>query len=130
VNKLPKVLVVDDSSFTHKILRTQLAGTGIDIVGDAANGEEALAIYDKVLPDIVLLDCIMPVMDGPATIAEMMKRTPRPTIIMLSSLGSETNVTRCLELGARSFIQKPFNRDGLLTVFAALGFHITEEVVS
>lgn len=118
----PRLIVVDDSKFTHKVLQTQLDKTGVEIVGNAMNGAEAVELYDKLHPDIVLLDCIMPVMDGPSAIAELMKREPRPVIIVLSSLGCEENVVKCLQLGARTFVQKPFDRTALVTAFRALGF--------
>lgn len=103
-----RLLIVDDSWVLRKVLRETLSQRNdITIVGEAANGIEALATILQVNPDIILLDVEMPTMDGMTTLQHLMIHTPTPTI-MLSSLSKEGS-TRCfdaLKYGAVDFISK------------------------
>lgn len=104
-----RVLIVDDSAFMRQALTKILSeGRGIEVVGTASNGIEALAGIKSLHPDVVTLDIEMPQMDGMATLEAIMGRNPMP-VVMLSSLtqrGAEMTI-RCLELGAVDFIPKP-----------------------
>ena len=104
-----KILIVDDS----KMIRKGLAGifeasTSFEVIGEAADGNEALAAIKKLHPDVVTLDVVMPEMDGLTTLKHIMIECPRPTV-MLSSLtqdGTETTFD-ALRYGAVDFISKP-----------------------
>ena len=104
-----KILIVDDS----KMIRKGLAGifdasNSFEVVGEAADGKEALAAIKKLQPDVVTLDVVMPGMDGLTTLKHIMIECPRPTV-MLSSLtqdGTETTFD-ALRYGAVDFISKP-----------------------
>ncbi|MBU0942995.1 MAG: chemotaxis protein CheB [Proteobacteria bacterium] len=108
INSPVKLLIVDDSWVLRKVLRETLAQReDIKIVGEAANGIEALGIILQVTPDVILLDVEMPTMDGMTTLQHLMIQTPTPTI-MLSSLSKEGSA-RCfdaLKYGAVDFISK------------------------
>lgn len=103
-----KLLVVDDSWVVRKILRVALSHRDdVKIIGEAANGIEALEMILKLQPDVILLDMEMPMMDGMTTLQHLMILTPTPTI-MLSSL-SKTGTARsfdALKYGAVDFISK------------------------
>lgn len=103
-----KLLIVDDSWVLRRVLRETLSQRDdIKIVGEAANGIEALGIILEVRPDVILLDMEMPTMDGMTTLQHLMIHTPTPTI-MLSSL-SKRGSARCfdaLKYGAVDFISK------------------------
>lgn len=103
-----KLLIVDDSWVLRRVLRETLSQRDdIDIVGEAANGIEALGTILQVKPDVILLDMEMPTMDGMTTLQHLMIHTPTPTI-MLSSL-SKKGSARCfdaLKYGAVDFISK------------------------
>lgn len=103
-----KLLVVDDSWVVRKILRVALSHRDdVKIVGEAANGIEALEMILKLQPDVILLDMEMPMMDGMTTLQHLMILTPTPTI-MLSSL-SKTGTARsfdALKYGAVDFVSK------------------------
>lgn len=107
-NSPVKLLIVDDSWVLRKVLRETLSERNdIKIVGEAANGIEALGIILQVTPDVILLDVEMPTMDGMTTLQHLMIHTPTPTI-MLSSL-SKKGSARCfdaLKYGAVDFISK------------------------
>lgn len=104
-----KILIVDDS----KLIRKGLAGIfeasdSFEVIGEAADGKEALAAIKKLHPDVVTLDVVMPGMDGLTTLKHIMIECPRPTV-MLSSLtqdGTETTFD-ALRYGAVDFISKP-----------------------
>ncbi len=104
-----KVLIVDDSAFMRYAITHHLEGNPkIQVVGSARNGLEALDLIPKLNPDVITMDIEMPQMDGLTTLREVMKRFPRP-VIMLSSLtqeGSEATIT-ALTIGAVDFVPKP-----------------------
>ena len=103
------VLVVDDSAFMRKMVTQILSDAeGIQVVGQAINGIDALAKIEKLRPDVVTLDVEMPQMDGIAALREI-NRTHKLPVVMLSSLtqaGAATTL-QCLELGAVDFVGKP-----------------------
>lgn len=108
-NDPTKVLVVDDSKFIRKTIRSIFESDDeIEVVGEAANGIEALEKIAEVDPDVVTLDVNMPEMDGIATIKHVMIKSPRPTV-MFSTLTSEgaTETFDALRYGAVDFLQKP-----------------------
>ncbi len=103
-----KTLIVDDTAFMRKALAEILSGrNGIEVVGVARHGREALEIAESLDPDVITLDVDMPVMDGLTTIKHLMVRKPRP-VVMVSGLADHGNVTlEALRLGAVDFFPKP-----------------------
>ncbi len=109
VNKQIRVLVVDDSAFMRFTISKHLNEfPDIQVVGTAADGKEALELIPRLEPDVITLDVEMPKLDGLSTLSEIMKRFPRP-VIMISSLTSEGTLetVRALTFGAVDFIAKP-----------------------
>ena len=105
-----KVLVVDDSAFMRKLIADMLSQeSGIEVVGTARNGKECLEKAQCLHPDVITLDIEMPVMNGLATLSNLINIKPTPKVIMLSSLTHEGAVEtiKALELGAFDFIAKP-----------------------
>jgi two-component system chemotaxis response regulator CheY len=111
-----KVLTVDDSRVTLKILRKLLADTEFDIVGEAGQGQEALEQYRQTSPDLVILDIVMPDMDGVQILDGIREIDPGARVVMVSSLGTKEKVMECLEKGAKSFLMKPYEKEDLLQV--------------
>ncbi len=109
-----RVLAVDDSAAMLVIIGTYLKGSMYDIVETARDGKTAVEKYDRLRPDIVLLDVVMPQQSGPETLREILKLNPTATVGMVSSFGTEDVVNDCLRTGARGFLNKPFSRDDLL----------------
>jgi two-component system chemotaxis response regulator CheB len=107
-NKQIRVLVVDDSAFIRRAVIKMFEGNpDIRVIDVASDGEMAIGLIKKLRPDVVTLDIKMPVLDGLAALARIMKECPTP-VIMLSSLterGGE-NTLKALELGAVDFIDK------------------------
>jgi len=113
-----RVLVVDDSAFMRFSITQHLNGrAGIQVIGSARDGQEALELIPTLQPDVVTLDVEMPRLDGISTLREIMVRFPRP-VVMLSSLTREGAVTtiQALTLGAVDFITKPERQLDIQTV--------------
>ncbi|HTQ05221.1 MAG TPA: chemotaxis response regulator protein-glutamate methylesterase [Polyangiaceae bacterium] len=102
-----KVLIVDDSAFNRRSIAEILSTSpSIEIVGRAADGEEALRMVSSLKPDVITLDLEMPKMDGFTFLRILMSRTP-VSVIVISSYSQKENVFKALELGALDFVAKP-----------------------
>ncbi len=102
-----KVLVVDDEASIRRILETRLKMAGYDVV-TAEDGEEAIELFNKTNPDIVILDVMMPKMDGYGVTREIRRVSDIP-IIILTALGDVSERITGLELGADDYVIKPFS---------------------
>ena len=102
-----RVLVVDDSAVNRRAITTRLTASGeVDVVGRAADGNEALRLAYELKPDVITLDLEMPGMDGFSFLRLLMASRPAP-VIVVSSYGQKENVFRALELGAVDFVAQP-----------------------
>ncbi|MFE1172817.1 response regulator [Streptomyces sp. NPDC058773] len=102
-----RVLLVDDEELIrHAILLILRHADGIEVVGEAGNGEEAVRLAAESRPDVVLLDVRMPVLDGLSAIEPLIALAPKPQVVMLTTFGDEENVTRALRAGATGFLLK------------------------
>ncbi len=102
-----KILVVDDEASIRRILETRLSMVGYEVI-TAADGEEALEIYHHQLPDLIILDIMMPKLDGYGVCQALRKETDVP-IIMLTALADVADRITGLELGADDYMVKPFS---------------------
>jgi two-component system chemotaxis response regulator CheB len=106
--RLIKTLIVDDSAFVRKVIREILSGSPyIEVAGVAKNGEDALAMVEKLNPDVVTCDLNMPELDGVSFVKEQFSRRPLPIIILTASPQDTEHAIKALEAGAIDFIQKP-----------------------
>jgi len=108
-NKKIRVLVVDDSTFMRKVLETIFNGDEqLQVIGQAKDGREAVALADSLKPDVITMDINMPHVDGLQATAEIMTTNPRPIVIVSSeSREGAASTLRALELGAIEFVAKP-----------------------
>ena len=104
------VLIVDDSEMNRDLLMRRLGKMGYRLT-QASNGEEALAVLNRQSFDLVLLDIMMPVMDGYETLERMKNNvdTRRIPVIMITALDDIDSAVRCIDMGAVDYITKPFN---------------------
>jgi pilus assembly protein CpaE len=110
-----RVVVVDDSEETRENIKTLLSfEKGIEIIGEASNGSEAVFIVKEAKPDIVLMDINMPVMDGIKASEEISIAAPESTVIIMSVQGESEYIKRAMSAGARAFITKPFSGEELI----------------
>lgn len=103
------VLVVDDATFMRMMIRNILTKNNFEIVGEAANGEEAIAKYIELKPDLVTLDITMPGMDGVTVLKRIRQHDPNARVVMCSAMGQQAMVVEAIQNGARDFINKPFH---------------------
>lgn len=112
------VVVADDNERMVQLLDAMIQGDAqLQLVGTAGNGEEAYAMIRKTEPDIVLLDLIMPRMDGLGVLEKLKKEggmKKQPTIIVISAIGEEGIADDAFRLGASYYMMKPFNTEALL----------------
>ena len=117
-----RVMIVDDSRIVYVQIERLLEGTDYEVAAYCRDGEEAVAQYGQVAPDLVTMDIIMPGMDGLETAQAILEEHPEAKIIMVSSLAHDETVEEAKAIGAKGFIDKPFEKERLLEVFQqALG---------
>lgn len=112
-----RVLIVDDALYMRTMIKDILSSSGrFQIVGEAANGREAVERYAELSPDIVTMDIVMPELDGIEATREILRRAPEAVIVMCSALGQEALVIESIAAGAKDFIVKPFTAEKVLKV--------------
>jgi len=115
-----RVLAVDDSIGVLTLIGTYLQGSEFVFAGSARDGKSAVDRFAKLKPDIVLLDIVMPEQGGPDTLKQILAIEPRAIVAMISSLAGDDVVNECIQLGAKSYLKKPFTKDGLLELLRKL----------
>jgi len=102
-----RVLIADDHTLVAEGLRHVVeSAPGLEVVGQAANGHEAVRLCLELAPDIVLMDYAMPELNGPEAIEQIRKRSPSTRIIMLSMYGDHAHVVRAVRAGAAGYLLK------------------------
>ena len=114
------VLIVDDTSYTRIVLRRILEPEGFTIVGEASDGLEAIDMYQKLKPMVVIMDIIMPEMDGIEALKRIRAKDPRANVVMCSSIGQEKMLARAISAGARDYIVKPPRSDRVISAIRAI----------
>jgi len=111
-----RVLVVDDSMFIAKQLGQIFTSEGFEVAATAADGSQGLEKYKELAPniDLVTMDITMPVMDGVSALEKILEFDKNANVIMVSALGKEDVVKKCLLMGAKSYIVKPLDRKKVL----------------
>lgn len=115
-----RVLIVDDHAVVRSGLRTFLdLLDDIDVVGEAADGEAAVSEARRLTPDVVLMDLLMPRMDGIAAIAAVKRELPQTEIVAVTSFIEEEKVTAALEAGASGYLLKDAEADDVAAAIRA-----------
>ena len=109
-----RILIVDDAMFMRMMLKDILSKNGYEVVGEAANGKEAIDKYIELRPDLVLLDITMPEMDGIEALKKIKMIEPKAKIIMCSAMGQQNMVIEAIQNGALDFVVKPFQQDRVI----------------
>lgn len=108
------IMVVDDSPFASKQIKDIVEDNGYEVIGYAKDGEEAIEFYKELKPDIVILDIIMPGLNGLETAEILKKQDPAVKILMLSSLCDAGSMEEVKSIGVKHLIPKPLEADVLL----------------
>ena len=111
---MARVLVVDDALFMRKMVSDALTKGGHEVIGEAANGAEAIEQFKSLSPELTTLDITMPEKDGLEALREIMAMDPAARVIMCSALGQESKVIESIKAGAKDFVVKPFKPDRVL----------------
>jgi two-component system chemotaxis response regulator CheY len=112
------VLICDDANFMRSMLSSILERGGLEVVGEASQGLEAVVKYKALRPDLVTMDIVMPEMGGLEAVREIRAHDPRARILMCSAMEESGLVAEALEAGACGFITKPFKASGVLEAVA------------
>lgn len=111
-----RYLVVDDSVFARKNLTKMVESFGGKVAGEAGDGCTAITEYERVTPDLVLMDITMPQMEGIEAAERIIRQHPEARVVMVSSVGYQENIVAALQKGARHFVQKPVKPEVLYEV--------------
>jgi two-component system, NarL family, response regulator LiaR len=107
-----RVLIADDHPIVREGLRTLIASeAGIELVGEAVNGAEAVSLACALRPDVILMDLIMPVKDGLEAISEIKEQNPDASILVLTSFSEEDKVFPAIRAGAMGYLLKDTGPD-------------------
>lgn len=109
-----RLLVVDDAPFIREIVRHSLRDSGIEIIGEAQDGVEAVELARTLSPDVVLMDIVLPLKSGVDAAREIIAGNSRIQIIAFSTNDHESVVMKALDAGCCSFILKPFRSTELI----------------
>lgn len=108
---MAKVLIVDDSRTSRRMLREILENMGHEVIGEATNGEEGYLMFKELKPDLVTLDITMPKMDGIEALMLIKKYDSNAEVIMITAAGQKDKMIQAVKYGASEFITKPYERD-------------------
>jgi two-component system chemotaxis response regulator CheY len=115
-----RVLIVDDQLISRMMIKDAATDAGWEIAGEASDGDEAVAQYRDLSPDLVTMDMVMPNLDGLAALEKILDLDPHARIVMVSAVDQKPKLARAIELGASDFIVKPVDRDRLLGMFSKM----------
>ena len=111
-----KVLIVDDAVFMRNMIKDIFTGDEFEVVGEAANGVEAIEKYMELKPDVVTMDIVMPLKSGIEAVKEIVAQDGAAKIVMCSALGQDSLIMEAIEAGAKDFIVKPFKAEKVVEI--------------
>ena len=114
------VLVVDDSKTSRKMLSDVLTRMGLEVIGEAVNGEEGFLKYKELRPDIVTMDITMPVMNGLESLLLINHEDENAKVVMITAAGQKNNLMQAVKAGAEEFLTKPLEEDEIRRVIGEI----------
>ena len=119
---MAKILLVDDAAFMRKVIKDTLSKAGYTDLHEAVDGADAVEKFNSLKPDLVLMDIMMPNMDGLEALKAIRAADGNANVVMCSAMGQETMVIDAIRSGAKDFIVKPFKGERVLkTVTSIVG---------
>jgi len=116
------IMIVDDASFMRAVLKKIVLQAGHEVIAEAGNGDDAIAQFATVHPDLVLMDIIMPpgpkAKDGIEALRQIVAADPSAKVVMCSSMGQQALIAEALKSGAKDFVIKPFQPQKVLEVLS------------
>ena len=114
------VMLVDDSRFACEEMKRQMDGTEFLVVACCRDAEDAMAEYENKLPDVVVMDIVLPGIDGIEATRQLLEKYPSAAVVVASSLAYDETVDAARKIGAQSFLFKPVQKEQLLEVLQAV----------
>ena len=121
------VIVVDDNDMMRSILRGILRGEEYDVVGEARNGQAAVDMVERLKPDLVCMDVVMPEKGGIEALCEIKTANPNTEVVMVTSNSDPETVQESIQNGASGFIIKPFNAARVLDTLEKISGRIRQK---
>ncbi len=121
-----RCLVVEDVAFIREIYRYSLHGENYEIIGEAADGIDALVKIKALQPDIVLLDLILPLKSGLDVLKESHQLSPYSRFLVISSMDSQDVIDHAKSLGAIEYLTKPFSKNQLISALNRISQNYSE----
>ncbi|MBR6537033.1 MAG: response regulator [Lachnospiraceae bacterium] len=118
------VLVVDDSKTSRKMLSDVLTRMGLEVIGEAVNGEEGFLKYKELRPDIVTMDITMPVMNGLESLLLIKHEDANAKVVMITAAGQKNNLMQAVKAGAEEFLTKPLEEEEIRRVITEISSKI------
>lgn len=106
-----RVLVVDDSEFMRMMIKDVIKAIGYEVAGECDNGEDAVTEYEKLKPDLVTIDLVMPKASGIDGLKGIMAKDPKAKVIVVSAVDQRQSLMEAIKSGAKDFIVKPFDEE-------------------
>jgi two-component system chemotaxis response regulator CheY len=118
---MKRLLVVDDALLMRTMIRDVATQAGWEVAGEAANGAEAVALYQRLRPDLVTMDVVMPEMGGLEALRAIRAVDPNARVVMVTALDQKQTLLDSISAGAIDFIVKPFDRSRIANLLEKLG---------
>jgi two-component system chemotaxis response regulator CheY len=118
---MKRLLIVDDALFMRKMISGVAAEAGWEVAGEAADGAEAVSLYQQLHPDLVTMDLVMPVMGGLEALRQIRALDPDAKVVVVTALDQKQALMESIRDGAIDFIVKPFERERVLSLLGKLG---------
>ena len=115
-----RLLIVDDSSTVRRSIERHILSERVTEIYQAANGREAMELFERYGPEFVTMDLTMPEMDGLTCISKMMALKPDTRLMVISALGDAKTAIEAVERGANEYVVKPFSAEDLNLALANL----------
>ncbi len=109
-----RILIADDSMFLRESMKRLFTQNAFEVVGEAADGVEAVALYQVLKPDLVTMDLTMPNLSGLDALKEIRHFDPKARVVMISAMGQASMVIECIQNGAMGFVIKPYKEEQLI----------------
>ena len=124
---LAKILIIDDSEFSRKSISAALVDAGVNVVGTAGSAKEAAEILKANDANLLIIDIVMPDMNGIELAKQYKEKFPDKYVILISSLSHEHIILDAISSGASDFLRKPFRKEDLLASIHKISQQIKED---
>ncbi|MBI1771532.1 MAG: response regulator transcription factor [Burkholderiales bacterium] len=115
-----KILLIDDNDVTREVLRVILRSEGYDVIGEATDGSTGLEMAIKLMPDLILLDIVMPKISGTEILPRIRELLPDARVLMVTANKDQETINEVVKTGIHGYILKPFNAQKIIDAVEAV----------